>query len=417
MNISRVRAKEIFDSRGYPTLACLISLEDGTTVEASVPSDWYENSADYLDLNDTENYSIADLIKMIESVIAPILIGREPDVSLMDAILLDFYKNSIDKDKKKIRKSALLAVSMAICKAQAIIYECEVFELITELFNAETVLLPFPFITIVEGGTSSDSSFPFKEILLVPVGAQNFKHSFEQAIIVSKCLSELLKENKKHIAIGDKGGINANFSSIFEPFDFIVEALKQSKLNDVFVIGINAGSQHFFNQNTGKYLIFSEEKNSEEMLKLYKKIADTYPLFSIEDGFSNQDEEGWKNLTHDLGKTLQIIGNDLFSSEESKILRGLQDGVANSIVIKPNIIGTVTEILQAIAFVQELGANVIISHSLGETNETFITDLVVGTSAGQIKLGGCSRGERIAKYNRLIEIEDNLTMYLLDQID
>ncbi len=419
MNISRVRAKEIFDSRGCPTLSCLISLEDGTTVEASAPFFLYDDSLEYINSFNGKNAIIENSIQVIESSIAPIIIGREPDTALMDAILLDFNRNNTDKDKKKIDKSALLAVSIAICKAQALINECEVFELVAELFNAETVILPFPFISIVDGGVclSEQRSFPFREILLVPVGAQNFKSSFEQAIIVSKTLKNLIEKDGRTITISEKGAISAQFNSIFEPFDFIVEALKESNLNDVFVIGIDAGANRFYNKTTKKYSIFLEEKNSEDLLHLYKKLVDLYPLFSIEDGFSNEDIAGWKSLFDDLGKTLQIIGNDLFESEESKMLHGLQDGMVNSVVVKPNIIGTVTEVLHSITFAQELGANVILSHGLGETNEAFIADLAVGTSVGQVKLGGCSRGERIAKYNRLIEIEDNLTMYLLDQVD
>lgn len=414
MNITRVRAKEIFDSRGNPTIACLITLEDGTVVESSVPSGASCGEFEAFQLHDKDTNGVQKSVQIIESTIAPILIGREPDTALMDAILLDLDGT---EQKTKLGANTLLAVSMAVCKAQAVVFECEVFELIAELCNAETVLLPFPLINILNGGLHSNSGYPLQEILLVPVGAPNFKTSFEQGVTVSKALNALLLERKKFAGIGDEGGIAAQFSTFNEPFDLVIEALKKTGLNDVFVIGIDAAANQFYNKNTKTYSIFGEEKTSEDMLQMYKKLADSYPLFSIEDGFAETDIEGWKALSDDLGKTLQIVGDDLFVTHKNKILYGLQNGLANSVIIKPNQIGTVTETLQAMALAQELGANIIVSHRSGETNDTFIADLAVGSSAGQIKIGGCSRGERIAKYNRLIEIEDSLTMYLLDQAE
>ena len=414
MNITRVRAKEIFDSRGYPTIACSISLENGTTVEASVPSGASCGDFEAFELYDKDGTGVQKAVQVIESIIAPILIGREPDTALMDAILLDLDGT---EQKTKLGANTLLAVSIAVCKAQAVMYECEVFELIAELCNAETVLLPFPLINILNGGLHSNSGYPLQEILLVPVGAPNFKTSFEQGITVFRALNSLLIKNKKFAGIGDEGGLSAQFSNFYEPFDFVMEALKETGLNEVFVIGLDAAANQFYNKNTKKYSLFGEEKSAEDLLGIYKKLADSYPLFSIEDGFAETDIEGWKSLSSDLGKTLQIVGDDLFVTHQNKILYGLQNGLANSVIIKPNQIGTVTETLQAMALTQELGANIIVSHRSGETNDTFIADLAVGTSAGQVKIGGCTRGERIAKYNRLIEIEDNLTMYLLDQAE
>ncbi len=418
MNITRVRAQEVFDSRGYPTISCLITLEDGTVVQSSVPSGSSCGEHEAFQLYDKEarceGKGVEKAVYLIENVIAPLLIGREPDTALMDAILLDLDGT---EQKTKLGANTLLAVSIAVCKAQAVVYECEVFELIAELCNAETVLLPFPLINVLNGGCHSNSGYPLQEILLVPVGAPNFKTSFEQGITAFRALNELLKEKNKFAGIGDEGGLAARFDSLYEPFDLIMEALKKTGLNDVFVIGIDAAANQFYNKQNKKYSIFGEEKSSEEMLQIYKKLADSYPLFSIEDGFAESDVEGWKALTADLGKTLQIVGDDLFVTHQNKILYGLQNGLANSVIIKPSQIGTVTETLQAMALAQELGANVIISHRSGETNDTFIADLAVGTSAGQVKVGGCCRGERIAKYNRLIEIEDNLTMYLLDQAE
>lgn len=410
MKIARVKARDIYDSRGNPTVSCSITLDSGITVQSSVPSGISRGKFEAFSWHGIE---IQKSVSLIENTIAPLLIGKEPDLMLMDALLLELDGT---EQKTKLGANTMLAVSMAVCRAQSELYECELFELIAELCGSETVLLPFPLINIFNGGLHSYSGYPLQEILLVPVGAPNFKTCFEQGQLIFKELVALLCADKKFVGIGDEGGLSSPFTSLHEPFDYVMKALKNTELQDVFVIGIDVAANQLYNNETRTYTLFDQKYTTDQLLQVYKKLADSYPLFSIEDGCAEDDKDGWQALCADLGKTLQIVGDDLFVTHQNKIVYGLQNKLANSVIIKPNQIGTITETLQAMALAQECGANTIVSHRSGETNDTFIADLAVGTSSGQIKIGGLTHGERIAKYNRLIAIEDDLTMYLLDQV-
>lgn len=412
MNILRVKAREIYDSRGNSTIACTITLDNGMSVEASVPLGSFFSEHEAFILRDRDENGALKAVTLIEETIAPLLINREPDLSLVDAILSDLDGTP---QKTKLGANTMLAVSMAACKAQALVYECEVFELLAELCGVDTVLLPFPLINIFNGGKNSYSNYPFQEILLVPVGAPNFKTCFEQGKLVFNELAQLLLQDKKFVGIGDEGGLTSNFTSLYEPFDYIMQALKNTSLQEVFVIGIDVAASQLYDKKSGNYNLFGEEKSSKDLLQIYKKLADSYPLFSIEDGYAEDDKDGWRELFDTLGKTLQIVGDDLFVTHPNKIVAGLQNKLANSVVIKPSQVGTITEVLQAMATARELGASLIVSQRSGETTDTFIADLAVATSSGQIKIGGPTRGERIVKFNRLIEIEDELTSHLLDQ--
>lgn len=416
MKIKKVIGREIFDSRGLPTVSCEITLENGVTVKSSVPSGKSCSKKEAFELRDHDKnrlmgQGVLKAIHNIEYTIGSKIIGQEPDLVAIDDILQDL---DATPDKRILGANATLAVSMAVCKAQAAAQNLELFEMIAELYGAESVSLPFPLLNVFNGGVHADNHFPIQEIMLVPIGAQNFRASLEASVTVFYELKRLLQEAKKSTAVGDEGGFCPVFATEYEPFDFIVTALKNTDNQDLFRIGLDVAADQLYNQKTGMYRWKQGEKTSEQLFAFYKKLEREYPLFSIEDGFSQDDIEGWKMLFEQFGNTLQIVGDDIFATNSQEIIKGVEQEIANAVIIKPNQIGTVTETFQAIAVCQEVGMNAIISHRSGETNDTFIADLAVGTSSGQIKAGAPCRGERMAKYNRLLEIEETLTMDLLN---
>lgn len=416
MKISRLSGREIFDSRGVPALACEIVLEDGTFIVASVPSGASCGNNEAKELRDGGDRLLGKgLLKAVHNldhIVAPALIGKKPDVMVADALLLNLDGTS---DKSGLGANVTLAASIAVCKAQAAIHERDVFELIAELYGSESVSLPFPLINVINGGVHTNNGLPIQEIMLVPVGAQNFRVSLEYALNVFHELKNILIKKNKGTGVGDEGGFAPFFDSVYEPFDYLIEALNNTGLKDFFVLAIDVAANQFYDASSKTYQWEGKQLSSDEMLTFYQKLADTYPLYSIEDGMAEDDIEGWKKLFDALGDKLQIVGDDLFVTQSKRIVSGLSEGVANAVIIKPNQVGTVSETLEAITLCHATGANVVISHRSGETNEDFIADLAVGTSAGQIKIGGPCRGERMAKYNRLLCIEDMLTMGLLDE--
>lgn len=416
MKISKLTGREIFDSRGMPTLSCELILDDGTFITASVPSGASCGSHEALELRDGgERLFGKGLLKAIHNldhIVAPALVGKIPDVMVSDALLMNLDGTP---NKNKLGANVMLAASVAVCKAQAVVQEKEPFELIAELYGSESVSLPFPLVNVINGGAHATNGLPIQEIMLVPVGAQNFRISLEYAVTVFYELKQILLKENKTTGVGDEGGFAPSFKTVYEPFDYLVQALENTGLKDFFVLAIDVAANEFYDQKSKKYNWFNEKRTAEQMIELYQELADSYPLYSIEDGMAEDDWEGWTQLFEKLGSSLQIVGDDIFASQTKKIAAGLEIGVANGVIIKPNQVGTLSETLEAITLCHSAEVNVIISHRSGETNDDFIADLAVGTSAGQIKAGGPCRGERMAKYNRLLYIEDMLTMGLLDK--
>lgn len=415
MKITRVAAREIFDSRGFPTVLCEMSLENGSTVSASVPAGASRGKREAFELRDHEErlmgMGVSRAVHNVEHVIGPTLVGREPDVGLIDAIILEMDSS---EDKRNLGANATLAVSMATCRAQAMTHNLELFDLVAHLYGAESVSLPFPLFNVINGGAHMNNGFPIQEIMIVPIGAQNFRVSLEASITVFHELKRLLDAQGKSVAVGDEGGFSPAFTTEKEPFDLIMKAINNTGNDGLFTIALDVAASQLYDRMSGKYRWCDKQVDADQLFAFYKSLLDEYPLYSIEDGFAEHDIEAWKNLFHELGGTLQIAGDDIFVTNAKFITKGLEQEVANAAIIKPNQIGTLTETFEAIALCQEAGMNAIISHRSGETNDSFIADLAVGTSSGQIKAGGCSRGERMAKYNRLLHIEDMLTMSLLD---
>lgn len=416
MKIVRLSGREIFDSRGVPALACEITLENGALVVASVPTGASCGQHEAKELRDGDERlfgkGLLKAVHNLDHIVAPLLVGKTPDVMVADVLLLNLDDTP---DKSKLGANVMLAASIAVCKAQAVVNEREVFELIAELYGSDSVSLPFPLINVINGGAHANNGLAIQEIMLVPVGAQNFRVSLEYAFTVFHELKNILNKNNKSTSVGDEGGFAPFFETIYEPFDYLVQALETTGLKDFFVLAIDVAANQFYDNKKKVYHWEDKEVSSKEMIDFYKKLADSYPLYSIEDGMAEDDTQGWKDLFEALGEKLQVVGDDIFVTQTKRIAKGFENGLANGVIIKPNQVGTVSETLEAITLCHAAGANVIISHRSGETNDDFIADLAVGTSAGQIKTGGPCRGERMAKYNRLLYIEDMLTMSLLDE--
>ncbi|MCF7900381.1 phosphopyruvate hydratase [Candidatus Babeliales bacterium] len=416
MKITRVIGKEIFDSRGFPTVLCQMYLEDDSFVSASVPSGMSRGEGEAFELRDCDPHrldgkGVLKAIHNIDTIIGPALVGQEPDVMTIDTIIKELDDSP---DKRKLGSNATLAASLAGCRAQAAVDQIELFECVAGLYGAQSVSLPFPLFNVISGGTHSGNNFPIQEIMIAPIGAPYFRNALEAAIETTTKLKEILEKKGYQTTLGDKGGFVSVFKDEKEPFDLIMEALEQAGQADLFNIAIDVAADKLYDPTAHLYAWNKGHKTQEQLLEFYDMLVKDYKLYSIEDGFATADKDGWKVLSRIYAGEIQIIGDNLFVGNIERIIEGLDQELANAVIIKPNQIGTLTETLQVIALCNQANVNPIISHRSGETSDTFIADLAVATSAGQIKTGGCNRSEHMAKYNRLLAIEDILTMSLLD---
>jgi len=418
MKIEKIVAREIYDSRGIPTVECDILLEEGIFVTASVPSGASKSDEEAMELRDggkrLMGMGVLHAVDKIERVIAPHLIGREPDLVTMDVLMLELDGT---KNKAKLGANAMLAVSMAVLKAQAASEGLETYEMIAHVCGMESIALPLPMFNMINGGAHAHNKLRIQEFLAIPVDVPSFRAAMESAVVLYHELEALLLKNDKLVAVGDEGGFAGDFKSDAEALDFLVEAMEiaQKKTKGTFVLALDVAASQFYDHKKKKYDWNGKALSSDQMITYYEKLAKKYPLYSIEDGLSEHDWDGWKNMTQTLMTKVQLVGDDIFASNPELIWKGLEQGVATAAIIKPNQVGTVTEALQSIKLCKEHEMNVIVSHRSGETNDTFIADLAVGTSSGHIKAGGLSRGERMAKYNHLLRIEDELVLNMLDE--
>lgn len=418
MKIISVTAREIFDSRGFPTLECELVLENEETVRASVPSGTSCSSFAAKELRDHDELrlmgrGVQQAVEILETELAPEVLGKEPDVVDFDLRMIDMDGTP---DKSRFGANTILALSIALCKAQARANGLQVHELIAQLCDFESVSLPFPMFNIINGGMHANSNLTIQEFMIVPTGAPSFRTSLELSVTVFHVLGDLLKKQGKIIGIGDEGGYVASFDHEQEALDLIMESIHFSgaeKEGD-FVLALDIAATHFYDSKNKMYNWHGKQLTSDELIEEYQRLAQKYPLYSLEDPLSEFDTPGWMRIVDTLGEKLQIVGDDLFASHAQRIAQGMEQGLANAAVVKPNQVGTITEALQSIKLCKEHGFNVVISHRSGETNDPFIVDLAVGTSAGQIKAGGCSRGERISKYNHMLRIEDELVFSMLN---
>jgi len=411
MIIEEIKAREILDSRGNPTVEVELVLESGIEVRAAVPSGASTGSHEACELRDGDpkRYKGKGVLKAVENIneiIAPALIGQ-PSLNQKAADLLMIELDGTP-NKSKLGANAILGVSMAIAKAGA---EWTGLPLYQYLGGVGAVELPVPMLNIINGGSHADNSVDFQEFMIMPVGAPNFKEALRYSAEVFHSLKSVLKKKGYNTNVGDEGGFAPNLKSNEEALEVIMTAIEDAgyKPGKDVVIALDVAASEFY--ENGKYILKKSSKEvltSTQMVDFYAKLVDKFPIVSIEDGLHEDDWEGWKLLTEKMGKKIQLVGDDLFVTNPERLREGFDKHVANSILIKLNQIGTVTETIETIQLAQRHGYTTVVSHRSGETEDTFIADLAVAMCSGQIKTGSVSRSERIAKYNRLLKIEDDL---------
>jgi len=405
-----VCAREILDSRGNPTIEVDVALTSGAMGRAAVPSGASTGSREALELrdNDKNRYLGKGVTKAVENVMTTIA----PQISGMDAsdqITLDRFMIELDgtANKSRLGANAMLGVSMAAGRAAADAYDMPLYRYLGGLTAR---YLPIPMMNIVNGGAHAANSLDIQEFMIVPVGADRFSEALRMGAETFHQLKKILKQRGSVTAVGDEGGFAPDFGSNEEAMQVIMQAIEAAGYQPGADIGlaIDAAANEFYAD--GKYQLKSENKSltAMEMIDYYQALIDKYPLFSIEDGLAEQDWENWTTFTEKLGNFVQLVGDDVFVTNPEIFGQGIRDGICNSILVKLNQIGTVTETLETIEMAKRAGYTTVISHRSGETEDYFISDLVVGVSGGQIKTGSLSRSDRIAKYNQLLRIEQEL---------
>lgn len=414
MKIEKIKAREILDSRGNPTVEVDVELECGITGRASVPSgaSTGENEALELRDGDKKRYGGKGVLKAVDNVnniIAPKLIG----MSSLEQRKIDKTMIELDgtKTKSKLGANAILGVSLAVAKAAANYLELPLYRYIG---GTNTYVMPVPMMNIINGGSHSDAPIAFQEFLIRPIGACCFKEGLRMGAEVFHALKKVLKDRKLSTAVGDEGGFAPNFEGTEDALNSIIAGIKGAGYvpgKDV-TIGIDCASSEFYHDGIYDYSVFEGPKGikrtADQQIDYLEELINKYPIDSIEDGMSESDWDGWKKQTDRLGKRIQLIGDDLFVTNVNYLAKGIKEGCANSILIKVNQIGSLSETLDAIEMAHRHGYTTVTSHRSGETEDTTIADIAVATNSGQIKTGSMSRTDRLAKYNQLLRIEEEL---------
>ena len=411
--ISCVKAREILDSRGNPTIEVDVILKEGTTGRAAVPSGASTGKREALELRDTDKpkrylgKGVQTAVKNVNEIIAYKLEGLDATRQVeIDGILI---KLDGTKNKEKLGANAMLGVSLAVAKAAA---NALCLPLYRYIGGTNARVLPVPMMNILNGGKHADNNMDIQEFMIVPIGANSFAEALRMGAEVFHNLRSVLKSKGYNTNVGDEGGFAPNLKTHEEALDLIMESIKKAgyEAGREIYLALDPAASEFYSE--GKYVLRSEggaKKTHDEMIELYSKFSSKYPICSIEDGLSEEDWDGWKKLTKKMGDKIQIVGDDIFVTNTEILAKGIEQGVANSILIKVNQIGTLTETLNAIEMARMNGYTTVISHRSGETEDTTIADLAVATNAGQIKTGSLCRTDRICKYNQLIRIEENLS--------
>ena len=411
--ITDIYAREVIDSRGNPTVEVEVLTESGAFGRAMVPSGASTGEREALELRDGDKSryggkGVLKAVANVNDVIAPEI--EDFDVRQQNAIDLAMIELDGTHDKSKLGANAILGVSMACARAAADFYGLPLYKYLGG-FNAKE--LPVPMMNVINGGSHADSSVDFQEYMIMPVSAPNIKEALRMGAEVFHALRDVLKEMGHVTAVGDEGGFAPNLSSNEEPLEVIVKAIENAGYTpgEDFVLAMDVAASEFFDAETGNYVLAKsggDVYTRAQMIDLYEELVAKYPIVSIEDGLAEGDWDGWKELTDRLGKTVQIVGDDLFVTNPSILERGIKEGSANSILIKVNQIGTLTETFDAMEMAKRAGFTSVVSHRSGETEDSTIADIAVAFNAGQIKTGSMSRTDRLAKYNQLLRIEDQL---------
>ncbi|MCR8690656.1 MULTISPECIES: phosphopyruvate hydratase [unclassified Campylobacter] len=413
--IKDIKAIEVLDSRGNPTIKAFVTLCDGSTGSAIVPSGASTGKREALELRDGGDAyggkGVLKAIKNVNSMIAEELCGKDAlnQKAIDDALIaLDGTENF-----SKIGANAALGVSMAVARAAA---NSRKLPLYRYLGGANATILPVPMFNIINGGAHANNSVDFQEFMIMPFGFDKFSDALRAAAEIYQTLKKLLNDAGHSTAVGDEGGFAPNLKDNEEPLELIMQAIIKAgyKPNEQIKLALDVAASELYDGKV--YKLEGREFTSEQMVEKYAALCEKYPIFSIEDGLSEDDWTGWKILTDKLGSKVQLVGDDLFVTNEKILKEGIEKGIANAILIKPNQIGTVSQTMQTVRLAQRNGYRCIMSHRSGESEDSFIADFAVALNTGEIKTGATSRSERNAKYNRLLEIECETSEYLGDKI-
>lgn len=408
--IKKIIAREILDSRGNPTVEVDVILDNGVLGRAAVPSGASTGSKEAVELrdNDKKRYLGKGVLKAVDNVkkiIAPELIGKNP----REQEEIDYLMVKLDgtKNKGRLGANAILGVSLAVAKAAA---NNEGLSIFRYLGGKKACRLPIPFFNILNGGKHADNNVDIQEFMIAPIGAKSFKEALRMAAETYHNLKSILKSKGMNTAVGDEGGFAPNLSSNEEAIQIILTAIKKAgyKAGKEISIALDPAASEFYQE--GKYLLKADNiiLSSEEMVRYYGKLISRYPIISIEDGLAEDDWDGWEFFTKKLGKKIQLTGDDIFVTNPDILNEGIRRGVANSILIKLNQIGTLSETIKTVNIAKKAGYTCMFSHRSGETEDSFLADITVATNAGQLKTGAPARSERLAKYNQLLRIEEEL---------
>ena len=407
-----IYAREILDSRGNPTVEVEVDLDSGIRARASVPSGASTGEHEAVELRDGDKQrylgkGVLKAVHNVNEVIGEELIGLDAT----DQVLIDNLMIELDgtPNKSKLGANAVLGVSLAVAKAAA---EASGLPLYQYIGGINAKMMPVPMMNILNGGSHADNNVDLQEFMIAPAGAEDFREALRMGSEVFHNLKKVLSEKKLNTAVGDEGGFAPDLKSNEEALEVIIKAIERAgyKPGEDVYICLDPASSEFYNKKTGLYELASEKRNlsSEEMVAYYESWLNKYPIVSIEDGLDENDWKGWKYMTDKLGKRVQLVGDDLFVTNTERLSRGIDEGIANSILIKVNQIGTLSETLNAIEMAHKSGYTAVVSHRSGETEDATIADLAVACNCGQIKTGSLSRSDRIAKYNQLLRIQDLL---------
>lgn len=410
--ITDVYAREVLDSRGNPTIEVEVETESGCFGRAIVPSGASTGEYEAVELRDKDEKrflgkGVTKAVNNVNEAIAPEIIGYD----VTKQIVIDKLLCKIDStpNKSRLGANAILGVSLAVAKAAANFYNMSLYEYFGG-FHAHT--LPTPMINILNGGSHADWCIDFQEIMIVPIAAETFKQAVQMSSEVFHHLKKVLKEQGLNTAVGDEGGYAPKLCSNEDALSSVVKAIRSAGYvpGKDFKLALDIAASEFYDEKTKKYNLTSEKKklSAKELVSYYKDLCKKYPIISIEDGLDENDWDGWKLLTKELGTNIQLVGDDLFVTNTKRLKKGIDEGVANAILVKINQIGTLTETFEAVEMAKKAGYAAIISHRSGESEDTTIADIAVALNTGQIKTGSMSRTDRIAKYNQLLRIEDEL---------
>ncbi len=409
IEIENIYAREVLDSRGNPTIEVEVKTNNNGYGKSIVPSGASTGSNEAVELrdNDKKRYNgkgVLEAVKNVNNLISKEIVG----MNVLEQVKIDKYMNYMDgtKSKSSLGANAILGVSMAVARAAA---DSLKIPLYMYLGGVSGTTIPYPMMNILNGGKHADNNVNIQEFMIVPKEVETFSERLRMCVEVYSKLKEVLKKEGLSTGVGDEGGFSPNLKSDVEAIEYIMDAIDKAGFSDNFNISLDVAATEMY--KNGKYSFWKtgETYTSEELIDFYKNLVNKYPILSIEDGLSEDDWDGWKKLTNELGEKIYLVGDDLFTTNTERLMKGITEEIANSILIKPNQIGTVTETIEAIKLAKANGYMPIMSHRSGETEDSFIADFAVALNLRYIKTGAPARSERIAKYNQLLRIEEDLS--------